>query len=666
MTTVNFSQVHGSQAPSHHGSGNQFFLAGLTAETLLRFRPRVPGPWSDERLRWLKERFLKPGGFQEAKIALARDSAVMLRGEAGSGRRATALILLDEPEHGRGYFHETFPTPDFSGHNPWDVSELDVGDRVLLDLSDADEEVHKIVDRELTSYCAAVKARGARLVVVAHDRYELSGHLWMAVRIERPDPSYVLARYLKVEGFDFTDAPPEPGLADFLGKAPVHTVVTLVDLMQAARSNDSTGGFVTWRHNAFTALEGGAKAVADHIRKLKPGRPRALILAAAMFCGLPADAAFGAAASLLAVVDYPADERHLLDRRDFAEELRKIGAEIDPQRRIRFDGLAFDAAARAHFWDTLPNLRPKLRFWLDRAVREPALTAEDRDELVRRFAEQCLRIGRIGDLGFLISRLTKTSETGRGAPLARHAVLVLEQGLQDEHYGHLFRRQTYEWSRSPRISDGLASAIVEVCVGSLCESYPEQALVRLHYLTRRRGDVGDLACRVLVEFVAEDNRLLRRLLHRIAHPERREDLVRRDGKLFLHLADPYRLVDGTTRSKPLVADNTIRRYLVSGWRAEMNGGSSGLLGVRTRDWLQAAATGPGGLVLLDILAEASAGSFAASSDLEAEAYSWARDTDGERASRARVVRSLSCKIDNAPPPGTRLPAPDNATVEAAQ
>ena len=251
--------------------------------------------------------------------------------------------------------------------------------------------------------------------------------------------------------------------------------------------------------------------VQELIAKLSDGPQRALLLTVAMLHGAHADVIEQAATSLLEKVEQPPDERSLLERAALDERLDGIDAYRDDAGNVNFKVLGFDSAVRSYFWTQMYDLREPLQDWLDDVIDSPVPSEADRDTIVRNFTEQCLNDRYKPILATLAEKYV--SNGGKSDSRMIAAARILHYGLQDEHCGRFFRREVYEWSRRDGMSDQLAAVIVAACRDEISATRPDEALVRLHHVARRKSGCG--AYQTLVELVSADRRFLRQMLSRL-------------------------------------------------------------------------------------------------------------------------------------------------------
>jgi hypothetical protein len=547
--------VSGTYGAVHAGSGDLFNYVISLADS----KGRTPRKQAADDLRWLAQRFVHPAGFGRARDVLESRRTVFLDAPQGSGRIATAKMLLWELKPDAENVHELLPQDRESGSR-LDLTHIGDGDRAWLDLSDADGPLWTEVHAELSSLRAAVHERAAHLVLVLppepkdlrpeSDQYR--------VRIERPPTQEVLRRYLRLAGI------PQPGqlpAGQFPGdNQPLREIARYVQLVTDARERASSqGDLATWCAAAYQAWRGQVTEVAALVATLSKGPQRALLLATAMLHGAHADSVHHAAASFLQTVEHPRDESPVLERATLGQRLSEINAELDASGNVRFTTLGYDQAVRTYFWTHLPELHDHIRDWVGETADSADLTPAEREGLVRRFTEQCLTERYQSTWVSLVRQCTAKHTPGK----MKAAALVLQRGLRDETHGRIFRQQIYQWSRLDDLSDQLAEVIIAACRDEMAVSHPDEALVRLHHVARREH--GTRAREALVGLASGDRRFLRQMMNRLTDmsPERTRWPV--DVDLFLELAVPTAFTEAGPRNHALIDDSGILRQLADGW-----------------------------------------------------------------------------------------------------
>ncbi len=598
MTDIN-SRVSDTQGSVHAGSGDQYIYYGAS---LTDSRGRSPRKQAEDDLRWLAQRFVYPAGLGRARDILESHRTVFLDARPGSGRIAAAQVLLWELRPGSGTIHQLWVQEKEEHRSALDPGHIGDGDRAWLDLSAASGRSWNEIQSELSGLRHAVHERSAHLVVVLPDDYgELQSEFSQyRVRIERPPIPEVLRRYLRMEDIPAPDRLPD---ISFLHEdRPLRDIPAFIQLVVEAREKATgSGDLADWCGIAYRAWSGREKEVASAVADLTQGPQRALLLATAMLHGAHADCVHGASADLLKTMGHPSDPCPVLEHAALDRRLNQIGAETDDRGNVRFRELGYDSAVRAYFWTHMPELRDPIRRWVAATADAADLTEADRENLVMRFAEQCLPFRYQSAWAWFVKQCTEEPTHRR----MRAAALVLQRGLRDERSSRTFRRQIYDWSCGnppPR----LAEVIIAACRDEMFVSHPDEALVRLHHLARREKDTR-AAFETVVALASSDRRFLRQMLGRLVDrgPDARQWPA--DIGLFLELADPAALTEPGARNYPLIAESAIRRQLADGWKLVFAGCPPQDWSPAAGKWLGWAADGARNRHwLLDVLIEASA------------------------------------------------------------
>jgi len=605
--------VSDARGPVHAGHGDvhshvyNFGHAdpGTVLADLLGKGPRrVP----EDQLLWLQQRFVYPAGLGHARGILERAGTVLLNGAPGTGRSAAAGILLHELPPGAGVLHELVPDDGENtrlGLQPDSVGE---SDRLLLDLSAVDEGLWVQAHDQLSSFRHAVSRRSAHLVVVlpagraARLRPDLKD--FQADLLREPGIR-VLRSHLRCAGIGAEDTQQVvPALAAYLDRQPaMREIAELADLIDRARKSDlSQDGFPGWCEQALDAVQDRAGEAALLVEQLGEGPQRALLLATAMLHRAHSDHIHAASERLLDTVRSPHTDLPLLERADLAQRFKEIQATAGPDNIVRFTPLGFDKAVRGHFWTHMPALRPYLRIWVAGTVESAELPEETQDALVGRFAAQCLRTGLPDHLFITVERWTTSPRPTRAR--LRAAAQTLEHGLGDAEHARLFRKRIYDWACEGSHSEGFTQVLVAVCAGVIAPRHPDQAVVRLHHLTRhaRPGDTS--AHDALLTLVRADRRLHRLMLDRLSRPPV-DSYWPADSTLFMELTDPAVLADAGARTGRLLADPVVQEHLTTGWAETLRRLPVHDWTAHVTQWLAAAGADPSSSdLLLNILVTA--------------------------------------------------------------
>jgi hypothetical protein len=545
-------QITDSRGPINTGSGDQYNISLIDA------KGRTPLRQAMDDLRELAQCFVYPRGFGKARDALDKHRTVFLHAPPGSGRSAAAKLLLRELGSSVKTLHQLLLQDKEQG-KPLDFDSIGDGDYIWLDLTDTGGWSWSEIRGELSGLRYAILDHDAYLVAVLPDQATPFGTELFEYRVQIAPPPlhHVLQRHLRVAGF-----PPSASLDELpfsRQNRPLRDVPEYVRLITEARDRAPGESALPGLFDiAFLALSGRQEEVRESIVKLAGGSQRALLLTVAMLHGAHADVIDYAAMSLLEKVNHPIGDCPLLERPALDERLREITAERDHSGNVRFKVLGYDSAVRSYFWIDMVGLRKAIQCWLEDVLDSSVLDQNDRDNLVRNFAEQCLNHRYKSILTGLVEEYTGQRRT-RYRTIA--AALILQCGLRAEQCGRFFRRQIYEWSRKESITDELAAVIVTACWDEISVTHPDEALVRLHNVARRKHGCG--AHRALVELVSTDRRFLRQMLSRLTDPGRRKWPV--DPWLFLEIADPRIITHPGTRNHSLITEETVFSQLGVGW-----------------------------------------------------------------------------------------------------
>ncbi|MEV0256709.1 hypothetical protein AB0H82_20930 [Streptomyces sp. NPDC050732] len=535
----------------------------LTSENLLKAPPTARRRVAESQLRHLQQQFARPAHFNSAYDVLESRGILFLDGAPGSGRSSAARVLLCELPRSTGTYHELSTELDEGKGARLSPDDIGEQDRMLLDLSAADESLWNTVQTQLWDFYHTVQRKQAHLAVVlpALQPNRLAPEfLALRKKIERPDGMEVIIRHLRCGGLDvrICDPPPRVLLSFVEKEPPMRELALLGDRILSVRAAEhEQNTFDAWCARAVAAQTDRGPEVAALVPHLRKGAQRALLLSSALLHGARSEAVHQATAALLSAVGAPAEVRPLLEHPGLDERLATIDALSDENCRVTFERLGFAAAVRRHFWTTRPDLRPPLRTWVGQVHALPDLADADRDSLVRRFTDLCLSTQDAGELIALVELWTRDS-----APREqwRAAAQLLERSVPSEACGGKLRRQIYDWSKR-QLSDSLRQVLVEVCEKVMSVRHPEAALVRLHHMARHERSTG-VAREALLRYVTndpEDLRLRRRLLYRLVSSS---DTHRwPDTELFLDLTTPARL------PKPFLRSSNTRSWLTTGWAA---------------------------------------------------------------------------------------------------
>ncbi|MEU3795982.1 hypothetical protein AB0F07_40465 [Streptomyces fructofermentans] len=664
MSETSTTHVEQPGGPVHAGSGTLNYTVNLGLGDQERPGPS-PRRIADDQLRLLRQQFVDLDGMGAARRVRDGSSTVILHGSPGCGRTAAALVLLHEVHQDTGIFRELLPGEEEGALT--DPGLVGGGDRLLLNLAEADVSQWAQARRDLSALRKAVQEQQAHLVVVMPHDGTLEAHLQpYRADIARPPVLEVFRRHLRLHQMPHEEyLRSAPALDAFLAEEPpMEEVAHFADRVRRARAADSASdGFATWCEQSRDARKQWKREVARLVAARCVAPQRALLFATAMLHGAHADVIHHAAALLLRTLGTPHDETPLLEGKDLSERLSEIGAAAGPDGRVRFDKLDYDAAVRAHFWDHMPDLRTLFSTWTVHSTEldDPHLTWDLRRRLVSRLAGQYLRTGRAsGDLALL-------AEEWSAAPASRArleaAVDVLACGLNDLRCGRELRMLVYDWCIGKRLTGNLAHVLLRVCTDVIAPTHPDQAMTRLHRLARReRGATPALDA--LCHLAATSARLRRRMLERLTRQSAAPSV---DARLFLRLCDPVALTDSGSAPHPLVDDKGVQDCVVTGWAAALTRLPQSHWQPYAERWLHtASASDHHHDQLLALLVDAAGRNGSALAALYSAARAAEPTAPGGRACGATTTERLLQRISTAqglrPPAAPTPPAPPRGTI----
>ncbi|MGW4676524.1 hypothetical protein [Streptomyces sp. NPDC004324] len=664
MSNGSTTHVEQPSGPVHAGPGNLNYTVNISLGD--QERPgRSPRRIADDQLRLVRRQFVDPYGMGAARRLRDDSRTVILHGAPGSGRTAAARVLLYELHQDTGIFRELLPGDEEGTLT--DPELVGAGDRLLLNLAEADVSQWAQMRADLSALRSAVQEQRAHLVVVMPYDGMLESHLQpYRADIARPPDIEVFRRHLRLHRVPHEEyLRPATALEAFLAqRPPMEEVALFADRVRKARAaHPVDDGFATWCERARDAPKQWRREVADLVAKKKAASQRALLFTTAMLHGAHADVIHNGAALLLRLLDTPKEEAPLLEGKDLSERLAEIGAATGPGGHVRFDKLDYDAAVRAHFWDHMPDLRHHFSTWTLRRTEldDPHVDFDLRTSLVSRLAKQYLRTGRGIDLAFLAEEWSTAAAT---RARREAAIGALACGLHDLRYGQSLRTLVREWCAGKQLTGNLAHVLLRVCTDVIAPSHPDQALTRLHHLARReRGATPALDA--LCDLVAASARLRRRLLDRLTRYPSAPNAD--DARLFLRICDPVALTDPGSAPRPLIDEEAVQASVVAGWAGVLTKMQRSHWQPYAQRWLHTACAADDHRDRLLALLVDAAGR---DGGIHALLYSTARAAEhaapGGRAHGAAITQELLQKISTAqglyPAAASTPPAPPRGTT----
>lgn len=528
--------------------------------------PLISAEEVDEPEAWGK--FVLPAGYDSAQQLLSPPRRVLvLTGPTGFGKRTMALHLLWDClgwhwDEGKGLkIVELMP----------DWEEPDVGrlpvkrdHGYLLDLGRHDERLGRPFAVGLKDYASRLDKASSYLVITGTDAHwqDCEGVLEpQRIRLTEPAParSIVEQWVQKKERLGWLEHPMIGQLADRLTPA---DAVRLADAIDSAPVDGESG-----IEYARTAYRRGrwwpdlASWFADHPHHAD----RALLIAAAVLDGCPADEVWQAGAALARRMggDAPATgPRAGPGRTQLLEEFglpepRPDGLVSLAGGRPEFDGAVVDYVLAEH-----AELTGPLWCWLGDRTMTDGYVQHRVDQIARTIAGRAVRHGK--PIFFTRLRTLADGEAGH----RRLARAVLEQTSRDPTIGAAVRRQIGRWAERPGTRDPLVVAIAEACGGALAEQFPVVALATLRRILLRRGSaaVEQAALAALVRLASggpERRRLVLQVVVRwMLQPAHRYA----GGVAFLRLMHPGQGSTASELANRDADDPTVFRLLRCGWQ----------------------------------------------------------------------------------------------------
>ncbi|MEU6735175.1 hypothetical protein ABZ929_18560 [Streptomyces physcomitrii] len=597
--TDTFRTNIGRAGPTHSGQGAQHVYYGVRSPSW------DPRPLATDQLEGLAAEFVEPTTYGQAGRALRERGTVLLRGEPGSGRTATARMLLHHNRRLFGTLREVLPETE-EGKPGLGSYMLGEREGLLLDLTELGPAPWESVQRDLPTFHQSVRQRESRLVVVlpsgeaqrTTDPF-LEG---LAVEVPRADPAEVLDRALKLVGDPALPVRPVPAeLHRFLEQVErLNDVALLAQSIGRHRTREPSRSAGEWCRSAVAALTRPPQVPEQ--MGAATARQKALLLSVAMLDGARPKSVDAVCEVLLRKAAHQEVSVPLLDRTDLSAQFEGIGAVLDADGRVRLKEPDRAQAVRRHFWDYTPWLKEKMQGWITEAVTGADLDAQERSALLVSLASE---LGRAQESGMPLWRIARRLADGPAPGLRETAKQAMGWGLTHPSWGRHFSQELYDWARSGDISEPLRGVLIEVCLGPLAARFPEQALVRLHHLARRLHP-ADTGVRALLSLIADNPRLYAFALHRLMDGMSRSHRER-DTRLFLHLSTPEILLTGRAGgSPPLLHSRVVRTGLAKCWGELLSSGPPEEWTPPLRDWFTTIHQSPTGHapLFLDLLTAA--------------------------------------------------------------
>lgn len=504
--------IIGGSGPVHSGGGAQMNFAGQDNDFAFYLaQGRRVSDWgvTPVRLEWLQRRFVAPSNFDLAVSRLTQPGGLaILSGPAGSGRRTAALMLLCADSGAQTQVRLVPPELERQAaeadRRTFGGEDVKAGDRLLLDLSEVDEESFVQLQDYLHALQPALVSRQAKLVVIvpaAYDATLRSDFVSSLVEIGRPDGVKVVVSHLAAEGVAC-----QSGLVEFRERFATDSMARLERLVRRTvevRRKRPAGHVEQWLEEAINVEVQRRQKVERVVNTADDARSRTLLLTAAILDGVPAHTVFAAQQQLLDILrtdDEKPPNPIEMTGVDKAIEMLDVGLQITPGGRLRFADPDFSQVVAQYFWDQLPWLRPKLIAWATQLVRAGDLDVSERSAVALRIGDQCRRTRRAE----LALSLVEAWASDRRWSVRSTAYQLVGELLDDERTATQTRQSLYWWARDTRLSPRLAEIVIAACVEVVAATYPDQAVVRLSWLTRHENATVRSNARRALCTVADD------------------------------------------------------------------------------------------------------------------------------------------------------------------
>ncbi|MFF3459692.1 hypothetical protein ACFYXH_36435 [Streptomyces sp. NPDC002730] len=404
-----------------------------------------------------------------------RSHVLVLCGEAGTGRRTAALRALCQAGVPRKRISwlvldwdrpRTEQIPHTAGHG------------FILDLTGY--RMHEDFYTGLADYQQQAQAAEAVLVILADPSGWNPGTLATVPTVHLARPSAVQVaeahlRHLAAGRVDWLTNDPLDGL--LAQAASASEGARLARLIAQVKGDDRSAvkqQFTDWHDH----LEGWFE------KHSAPGdlRERALLVAAALLEGVPADVVLGAADRLFSEVGGELPRGGALSGRDLDKRLEAICASPTGDEGISLEekqrGLS--EAVLKYVWRQRPQLRPVLLEWASQISAPNGVAVLH----LRRITDCLVQLSLLPGGSTVRSVASKWIETGHEAH-RQLAVEILETMALHPVTGVAVRKQLYSWAYHKTTSKQLTAAVAAICAGRLGQKYPRVALTRLRLLAAR-------------------------------------------------------------------------------------------------------------------------------------------------------------------------------------
>ncbi|MFE3582683.1 hypothetical protein [Streptomyces vinaceus] len=532
------------------------------------------------------------GGSGRAALAASRltspherSHTLVLCGQAGTGRRTTALHILLKagvPKERISWLVLDWDQPrtEQIPHTP--------GHGFVLDLTSSgrlDDDFYT----GLADYQKAARADEAFLVILADADYWNPRTLTTVptTYLVRPPAQQVAAAHLRHRA---------NGRVDWLTSPPLDTLLTEASHAgEAARLAGLIAGADQDGRNAveeqFTEWHAHLEVWFEEHSTEDDLRERALLMAAALLEKTPAATVLEAADKLFKEVGGALPPGGALAGRDLSARLGAIKASMVDGECLSLDDerRGLSEAVLKYVWQQRPQLRDVLLEWASQLSAPNGIAVRHLDRIAERLVQLSLLPG-----GATVQRvMSGWIETGR-TDHRQLAIGVLETMALHPETGPGVRKLLYQWAQNKNSSRELASAVAEICSGRLGQRYPRMALTRLRILASRNDDLaGESVAKAVRALAKAPEQRVPVLSEIIQWAESRESATRKAGTTsFLALTDTTdaALVRSTHETADDPTAGLTDQLFVRGWRAALEEASTAAAAHnRLADWLDSPA-----------------------------------------------------------------------------
>lgn len=571
MTTIGGDVGNSISGGNFFGSVQQFFYS-LYREALavMALDPAT--------VAQVRSTYVETPPFLAARTALSEQSAVVLAGPPGCGRRTTGIallaalgvtptrIVLDLEDLDRPL--ETLPSHGY-----------------LLDLDEDHDQLNSRIGSWLQDLALRLRAKGSCLVVRARAQswksLDLDEHALPVVPLTAPQATAVFRSHLTHWTSETVASAWErrDQVADLLRNVGPEDAVRLARIVRdvwvraipdALQLGEVLAEYRNWTDELTDWFSKTTSA--------EKGYERALLLAAAGLHGSSAATVFAAADRLAELVELQQVPGWPLTGEDVETLFAGTTAELR-DGFVHFPKSAYAESVLDYIWTKRANLRGVVREWLA-SIPDP--NQEDSWQAAYSLTDLAIRQREASLVCSASARWAKASLSLRAVGVA-----ALTAAAMSEQIGQRVRRQLYEWATSATVPEEIHLAVAAVCQGPLASAYPQIALTRLRHLVIRRNPIVQEAAQEALAALSRIPALLHLVLSEVASWVEGYESRRSAGRrAFLRLARP----DETGEIAILTArDEDVTMLAGLWWDALRHPDPDGKTADTLADWLEAVA-----------------------------------------------------------------------------